>query len=1024
MNRTSRSPCFQIRVVARVLLFWSCFAAAGSVSAQTIWTAGTGNWNTPGNWTLGVPIAPGDAVIENDGTAQLLTPGGSVRRLRVGRAAGGGNLQVNGGTLVVTDDLHLNEGSAGPASMIVQGGSTVTAPDTVIGFSSGFDTSFQISGGGTVYNATTSFTVGRAGAGAASLTVDGGAVLASGTGSIGTFAGSSGSAEVVGAGSWWSNTGDFFVGNSGVGNLVVSGGGKLSNNGANIGLGAGSSGVATVDGAGSHWFNSSVLAVGVLGNGALNITGGGEVSSTSGRIGRELGGTGAVTVSGPGSRWFANGDLTVGGGVGGVGTLTIADQATVYVENNVSINSLSNVNLNGGTLRLHTANGLNRLNYNSGTIHLSERTIGGGDAIISTLFGTGPSLRTIPLGKRLVVEGISPIAGQLNIDGGKLQTAVLLVGHQNFQVKMRITNGGTVNSSSGANIGGGDSVNPIGQGEVVVSGAGSTWTASHMNVGSQIPIGDAGDTTFSTLTIEDQGLVHMDDVLGLGALLIQPQGIVNLNGGTLRLNRFDLVVRPGHRVGQFNFNAGTIQFAGDRTIGDDETITEMLGGAPTLTLGKAMTVEGAATLNTSVTIDGGTFSAAQLVNGQNVGLQRGTLNITNQAVTIGASGPLGDALDVNDDMTVNVTLGITNQGLVTGDGEIGGTFANAAGGELRGDPGKSLMLTGAGNTNAGRVNLLGGAVEFTRDLTNNAGGFISGNGSLLAGGLTNHGTMNFAGTANIVGDVANAAGGKIISGGGGATIFFDDVTNDGEIRTSTNGFTVFFGDVDGAGTFTGTGTVNFEGDLNPGNSAAAVSFSGDVVFGPEATLQIELGGAAPGEYDQIQVAGELTLGGALELSLIDGFTPSAGQTFDILNWGSLTGAFSSVVVPSQDGLTWDTSQLSTGMISVAVTGLPGDYNQNGVVDAADYTVWRDTLGSSTNLTADGDGSNTIDAGDRTVWQANFGATLGSGANEAAAVPEPAPLVLLALGGLFAVFVFVRHNEPRLAVHRTRAALVV
>ena len=118
----------------------------------------------------------------------------------------------------------------------------------------------------------------------------------------------------------------------------------------------------------------------------------------------------------------------------------------------------------------------------------------------------------------------------------------------------------------------------------------------------------------------------------------------------------------------------------------------------------------------------------------------------------------------------------------------------------------------------------------------------------------NHGTMNFAGTANIVGDVTNSATGRIISGGGGAMIFYDDVINNGEIRTSTNGFTVFFGSVSGSGTFTGTGTVNFEGDLSPGSSPAMVSFGGDVVFGADAMLQIELGGITPGSgHDKLVV---------------------------------------------------------------------------------------------------------------------------------------------------------------------------
>src|ERR1700742_2474750 len=168
-------------------------------------------------------------------------------------------------------------------------------------------------------------------------------------------------------------------------------------------------------------------------------------------------------------------------------------------------------------------------------------------------------------------------------------------------------------------------------------------------------------------------------------------------------------------------------------------------------------------------------------------------------------------------MHVNFMLDFTNPGLVRGDGQIGGTFTNTATSELRAEAGHSLTLTGANNTNAGRVNLLGGELEFTQNLTNSAGALISGNGSLITHtGLLNRGSMNFVGTTNILGDVTNAAAG-IISAGGGATAFFDDVINQGEISTNTNGFSIFFGTVSGAGKFTGTGTVNFDGNLTTGN---------------------------------------------------------------------------------------------------------------------------------------------------------------------------------------------------------------
>ena len=73
----------------------------------------------------------------------------------------------------------------------------------------------------------------------------------------------------------------------------------------------------------------------------------------------------------------------------------------------------------------------------------------------------------------------------------------------------------------------------------------------------------------------------------------------------------------------------------------------------------------------------------------------------------------------------------------------------------------------------------------------------------------------------------------------------------------------------------------------------------------------------------------------------------------------------------------------------AVDGLlAGDFNEDGVVDAADYTVWRDGLG------------NRYSPSDYDVWAGNFGATLPA-SSESNSVPEPSALLLgmLACGAL-------------------------
>jgi hypothetical protein len=49
------------------------------------------------------------------------------------------------------------------------------------------------------------------------------------------------------------------------------------------------------------------------------------------------------------------------------------------------------------------------------------------------------------------------------------------------------------------------------------------------------------------------------------------------------------------------------------------------------------------------------------------------------------------------------------------------------------------------------------------------------------------------------------------------------------------------------------------------------------------------------------------------------------------------------------------------------TAAAGDFNRDGRVDAADYTIWRDTSGSTTDLRADANGDGAVDEQDRDIW---------------------------------------------------------
>ena len=134
-----------------------------------------------------------------------------------------------------------------------------------------------------------------------------------------------------------------------------------------------------------------------------------------------------------------------------------------------------------------------------------------------------------------------------------------------------------------------------------------------------------------------------------------------------------------------------------------------------------------------------------------------------------------------------------------------------------------------------------------------------------------------------IGETLSATGDSLIQG---------QFTNNGIVDVTAGQTLVFNDDVDGAGTYTGDGTVQYNQTFSPGNSPAEVAFGGGLMLTSTSILEIELGGLVQGEYDSLNAAGDVSLNGALSVSLDAPFALGEYQQFDIISvGGDLTGTF-------------------------------------------------------------------------------------------------------------------------------------
>ncbi|MEQ8837125.1 MAG: hypothetical protein RID07_10020, partial [Lacipirellulaceae bacterium] len=306
------------------------------------------------------------------------------------------------------------------------------------------------------------------------------------------------------------------------------------------------------------------------------------------------------------------------------------------------------------------------------------------------------------------------------------------------------------------------------------------------------------------------------------------------------------------------------------------------------------------------------------------------------------------------------------------------------------------QLSGNGSVNARVLAATGSTIMATGslalgDATSNSGFYSNGDVQIQSGATTLHDANDavFDSGANVT--LGNGSGGSanLIANNGLTLDFGGNVSGFGTIDTPDNSATPVInnGNITGnslaepitlTGFVKGVGTCdncNITGTDSPGFSPATVN-RGSVSY--NGTLEIELGGTGQGEFDRLEHilgAGIADLGGTLEVSLLGGFTPVAGDTFEIITATSVQDVFAVENFPTLAGLEWNVLYGSNNVVLEVLAALAADTEPDGDVDGADFLTLQRT-----------------DPSLIPSWQTEYGTTASLASSQN--VPEPSALLLL------------------------------
>jgi hypothetical protein len=589
-------------------------------------------------------------------------------------------------------------------------------------------------------------------------------------------------------------------------------------------------------------------------------------------------------------------------------------------------------------------------------------------------------------------DDVSVTISDLEIDNG---ASLGILGGNTLTIVNDIADNGTitVNSNSGGNstVLGFNGGTLSGTGSIVLnrSGSGAELNGS-LTQASGHTIQGQGQIN---ATLTNNGTVNAN-VSG-GTLTLLTNAMTNNNlfeatgGGTLAIT--GITVTQGSN--------GQISASGTGSLVNLTGSTTIAGGILSSSSGGAIESSGTNTLS-SLTND----AAVNVLNGT-------TLNV---------SGDLTDngTITVNSNSGGNGTLLSFSGGTLSGtgsivlnrpgvDAQLKGSLTQASGHTIQGQGQINATLTNNGTVNA---NVSGGTLTVNDTTTNNglmqaAGGgtlqFTSGELSSLSGTTLTNGSyeVDTNSTITLPGSIATNAANIKLGGSGYSFSALNSLTSNTGSLTLASGATF-----NPTGALTNSGTIVLDG-------GGTLSLSSTLTLSSTSTLEFNLGGLSQGtQYGKIDVTGGLADAGTLQLSLKPGFVPVAGNSFDLFDWASLTGTFSLVQLPTLGGnLVWNTSLLyTTGVISVASDSmLPGDFNQNGVLDTGDIAGMMAVL---TNLSGYAATSNLTLAQLLAIADVNSDGYLDNAdlqsllndirsGSSSTSVPEPATIGLLAVSGM-------------------------